>query len=187
MVQHNGRRRVAIYCRVSTSDQDNDRQERDLMEHAELAGYKVVGVFKETLSGIRQAKGKQPLERKKVMALAQRREIDAVLVRMLIKQIVAPISCRHPHGAPEVPRRDRRRPGGQRSNRPDRRRRSMNLNDQIHRAAQRSTDSELYAALETLKAHLSYREELKEHAAQGGRLSRPAWASRGKKRGGHVS
>lgn len=80
MVQQNGRRRVAIYCRVSTSDQDNDRQERDLMEHAELAGYKVVGVFKETLSGIRQAKGKQPLERKKVMALAQRREIDAVLV-----------------------------------------------------------------------------------------------------------
>lgn len=35
MVQQNGRRRVAIYCRVSTSDQDNDRQERDLMEHAE--------------------------------------------------------------------------------------------------------------------------------------------------------
>ena len=68
MVQQNGRRRVAIYCRVSTSDQDNDRQERDLMEHAELAGYKVVGVFKETFSGIRQAKGKQPLERKKVMA-----------------------------------------------------------------------------------------------------------------------
>lgn len=50
------------------------------MGHAERSGYEVVGVFKETLSGIRQAKGKQPLERKKVMALAQRREIDAVLV-----------------------------------------------------------------------------------------------------------
>ncbi len=38
MVQENGgsgaRRRVAIYCRVSTSDQDVARQERDLTEHA---------------------------------------------------------------------------------------------------------------------------------------------------------
>ncbi len=78
--QENGRRRVAIYCRVSTSDQDVARQERDLTEHAARAGYEVVGVFKETLSGIRKARGKQPVERARVMALAQRREIDAVLV-----------------------------------------------------------------------------------------------------------
>lgn len=76
----NGRRRVAIYCRVSTSDQDNDRQERDLLEYAERAGFEVVEVFKETLSGIRKMKGKQPVERKMVMELAQRRVIDAVLV-----------------------------------------------------------------------------------------------------------
>ena len=75
-----GRRRVAIYCRVSTSEQDNDRQERDLKEYAQRAGFEVVGVFKETLSGIRKAKGKQPIERKRTMALAQGREIDAVLV-----------------------------------------------------------------------------------------------------------
>jgi DNA invertase Pin-like site-specific DNA recombinase len=80
LVQGNGRRRVAIYCRVSTSDQDNDRQERDLLEYAERADFKVVEVFKETLSGIRRSKGKQPVERKRVMELAQRREIDAVLV-----------------------------------------------------------------------------------------------------------
>ena len=80
-----GRRRVAIYCRVSTSDQDCDRQERDLLEHAERAGYEVVGVFKETLSGIRKARGKQPSERARVMALAQRREIDAVLVTELTR------------------------------------------------------------------------------------------------------
>jgi DNA invertase Pin-like site-specific DNA recombinase len=69
LVRHDGqngiRRRVAIYCRVSTSDQDNDRQERDLREYAERAGFEVVGGFKETLSGVRGAKGKQPLERKK--------------------------------------------------------------------------------------------------------------------------
>ncbi|MDP8950558.1 MAG: recombinase family protein, partial [Actinomycetota bacterium] len=76
----NGRRRVAIYCRVSTSDQDNDRQERDRKEYADRAGYEVVGVFRETLSGIRKAKGKEPVERQKVMALAQAREIDAVVV-----------------------------------------------------------------------------------------------------------
>ncbi len=63
-----------------TIDQDNDRQERDLREYAERAGYEVVGVFRETLSGIRRAKGKVPIERQKVMALAQAREIDAVVV-----------------------------------------------------------------------------------------------------------
>ena len=84
MVQHNGsthgRRRVAIYCRVSTSDQDNDRQERDLLEYAGRADFEVVEVFKETLSGIRKAKGRQPVERKRAVELAQRRGIDAVLV-----------------------------------------------------------------------------------------------------------
>jgi len=76
---------VAIYCRVSTSDQDNDRQERDLRAYAERAGYEVVAVFRETLSGIRKAKGKQPIERKRVMDLAQAREIDAVLVTELTR------------------------------------------------------------------------------------------------------
>jgi putative DNA-invertase from lambdoid prophage Rac len=71
---------MAIYCRVSTSDQDNDRQERDLLAYAERAGYEVVAVFRETLSGIRKSKGRQPVERKKAMALAQARQIDAVLV-----------------------------------------------------------------------------------------------------------
>ncbi len=89
MVQHNEgterRRRVAIYCRVSTSDQDCDRQERDLIDYAKRAGFEVVEVFKETLSGIRKAKGKQPIERKKVMELAQAREIDAVLVTELTR------------------------------------------------------------------------------------------------------
>ncbi len=76
---------MAIYCRVSTSDQDVARQERDLTEHAARAGYEVVGVYKETLSGIRKARGKQPVERAQVMALAQRREIDAVLVTELTR------------------------------------------------------------------------------------------------------
>ena len=89
MVQRNGangeRRRVALYCRVSTSDQDSDRQERDLRAYAERADYEVVAVFRETLSGIRKAKGKQPIERKRAMAMAQARNIDAVLVTELTR------------------------------------------------------------------------------------------------------
>jgi putative DNA-invertase from lambdoid prophage Rac len=46
---------------------------------ATRAGYKVVGVFKETGSGTKLDRA----ERKKVMALAQRREVDAVLVTEL--------------------------------------------------------------------------------------------------------
>lgn len=68
--------RVAIYCRVSTSDQSCDRQEKDLLEYAARAGYEVMGVWKETASGAKLDR----VERKKVLALAQARQIDAVLV-----------------------------------------------------------------------------------------------------------
>lgn len=71
--------RAVLYCRVSTADQSCARQERDLTAFAERAGYEVVGVYKETASGVRHDRA----ERRKVMALAQRREIDAVLVTEL--------------------------------------------------------------------------------------------------------
>ncbi len=66
--------RTAIYCRVSTTDQSCERQERDLLAYAQRAGYEVVGVWKETVSGVRLA----PPERKKLLALAQNRQIDVV-------------------------------------------------------------------------------------------------------------
>jgi putative DNA-invertase from lambdoid prophage Rac len=71
--------RAAIYCRVSTQDQSCERRERDLAAFALRAGYEVVGVFKETGSGARLDRA----ERRKVMALAQARRIDAVLVTEL--------------------------------------------------------------------------------------------------------
>ena len=67
---------VAIYCRVSTDDQCCERQERDLKALARRSGHKIVAVFKETASG---GDDDRP-ERKKVMALAQARKIDAILV-----------------------------------------------------------------------------------------------------------
>ncbi|MEG4459172.1 recombinase family protein [Microcoleus sp. N9_A1] len=68
--------RAIIYCRVSTDDQNCDRQERDLREFADRAGYEVLEVFRETASG---ASSDRP-ERKKIMAAAQARKISAVLV-----------------------------------------------------------------------------------------------------------
>jgi DNA invertase Pin-like site-specific DNA recombinase len=68
--------RVAIYCRVSTTDQSCERQERDLLEYAAVCGFEVVGVWKETASGIKHNRS----ERQKVMALAQSHSIDAILV-----------------------------------------------------------------------------------------------------------
>jgi Resolvase, N terminal domain len=70
---------VAIYCRVSTDDQCCERQERDLKAFARRSGHKTVAVFKETASG---ADDDRP-ERKKVMALARAREIEAILVTEL--------------------------------------------------------------------------------------------------------
>ena len=71
--------RAAIYCRVSTNDQSCDRQETDLKAFAERAGFDVIGIFKETGSGVKLYR----VERKKVQALAQARHIDAVLVTEL--------------------------------------------------------------------------------------------------------
>ncbi|WP_025091952.1 recombinase family protein [Brucella intermedia] len=71
--------RAAIYCRVSTADQSCERQEHDLTAFADRAGYEVAAIFKETGSGTKLDRA----ERRKVMALAQARKIDAVLVTEL--------------------------------------------------------------------------------------------------------
>jgi putative DNA-invertase from lambdoid prophage Rac len=68
--------RAIIYCRVSTTDQDCDRQERDLREFADRAGYEIVEVLRETASGAKDDRA----QRKKVMAAARARKISAVLV-----------------------------------------------------------------------------------------------------------
>lgn len=73
------RKRVAIYCRVSTGDQDTDRQEQDLRAWAERCDYEVVSVEHETASG---AKDSRPV-RQKIMTLARGHLIDAVLVTEL--------------------------------------------------------------------------------------------------------
>lgn len=71
--------RAALYCRVSTADQSCDRQERDLRAFAKRGGFEIVAVHKEQASGAKTDR----IERKKVLALAQAREIDAILVTEL--------------------------------------------------------------------------------------------------------
>ena len=64
---------------MSTADQSCARQEHDLAAFAERGGYEVIGTYKETASGVKLDRA----ERKRVLALAQRREIDVVLVTEL--------------------------------------------------------------------------------------------------------
>jgi putative DNA-invertase from lambdoid prophage Rac len=73
--------RVAIYCRVSTTDQSCERQERDLQIYAKKARWKVVGVWKETGSGARDNRK----ERQAILTLAQARKIDTILVTELTR------------------------------------------------------------------------------------------------------
>lgn len=69
-------RSCALYARVSTADQSCDRQVAALTDFAARAGYDVVAVFRETASGARADRA----ERKRVLALAQARAIEVVLV-----------------------------------------------------------------------------------------------------------
>jgi putative DNA-invertase from lambdoid prophage Rac len=73
--------KVAIYCRVSTHDQNCERQEKDLKEYAARCGYEVVGIWSETMSGMKVDR----VKRKEVMKLARARDIDAVLVSELTR------------------------------------------------------------------------------------------------------
>ena len=56
-------------------------QERDLRAFAKKAGYKIAGVWKETGSGAEDDRA----ERKKILVLAQAREIDPILVTELTR------------------------------------------------------------------------------------------------------
>jgi putative DNA-invertase from lambdoid prophage Rac len=71
--------RVAIYARVSTGDQSCERQLVELAAYAERNGFEIIGTFKEIGSGTKNDR----IERKKVMELARRQDIDLVLVSEL--------------------------------------------------------------------------------------------------------
>ncbi len=71
--------RVAIYTRVSTREQSTERQVRELRKHAKARGWKVASVVQEHVSGAADNRPK----RDEVLAMARKREIDAILVLTL--------------------------------------------------------------------------------------------------------
>ena len=71
--------RAVIYARVSTADQSCARQIADLTGFAARAGYQITATFRETASGAKSDRS----ERRQVLALAQARAIDAILVTEL--------------------------------------------------------------------------------------------------------
>ncbi|MBA4027159.1 MAG: DNA resolvase [Cyanobacteria bacterium DS3.002] len=71
--------RVALYTRVSTTDQSCERQVAELTAYAERSNFEIVAVVKETASGAKNDRA----ERKVVLDLARKRRIDLVLVSEL--------------------------------------------------------------------------------------------------------
>lgn len=70
-------KRVALYVRVSTTDQTTENQRRELMEVAERAGWDVVGVFAD--EGISGSKGRNKRPQFDTMLkLVTQRKIDVV-------------------------------------------------------------------------------------------------------------
>lgn len=76
-----GQVRAAIYCRVSTNDQNCERQNRDLKSFADRCGYAVIEIYREVGSGAKNDRQ----ERKKVIDLARARSIDIILVSELTR------------------------------------------------------------------------------------------------------
>jgi DNA invertase Pin-like site-specific DNA recombinase len=48
--------RVAIYCRVSTEEQDNDSQERICKDYCSRCNYTIYGVYKDVISGTKDSR-----------------------------------------------------------------------------------------------------------------------------------
>jgi len=71
--------RAALYCRVSTTDQNNALQIRELTEYVQRRGWELVGTYEDMISGMKASR--PGLER--LMADARLRKFDAVLVYKL--------------------------------------------------------------------------------------------------------
>lgn len=71
--------RVALYARVSTSDQSCERQLAELTDYAGRNDFEIVDVFKEVGSGAKNDR----IERKKILELARQRKLDLVIVSEL--------------------------------------------------------------------------------------------------------
>lgn len=70
--------RVAIYCRVSSTSQNDDMQAKELAEFCQRAGWVVVDTYRETISGTLSVSARPELTR--LMLDAKRRRFNKVVV-----------------------------------------------------------------------------------------------------------
>jgi putative DNA-invertase from lambdoid prophage Rac len=70
-------KRVGIYLRVSTSDQNTEIQNNDLLTYVQARGWNIVNIYEDKSSGTTTKK--RP-EFKKLMAAARERRVDVILV-----------------------------------------------------------------------------------------------------------
>jgi DNA invertase Pin-like site-specific DNA recombinase len=67
-----------IYSRVSTEDQNNERQVKELIQHAKYKKYKLLAVFEEKISG--GIKGKERTEFKRLLEFIEKNKVNVLLV-----------------------------------------------------------------------------------------------------------
>lgn len=72
--------KVAIYCRVSTEEQDNDKQEFICREFCTRNGYEVIEVYKDIISG---TKSQRPAFNKLLEDIRGLRSFDCIMVTRL--------------------------------------------------------------------------------------------------------
>lgn len=70
--------KAVIYSRVSTVEQDNERQIQELKEYASYKKMKVLKIFEEKVSGA--TKGADRLEFKAMLSFIDKNNIDTILV-----------------------------------------------------------------------------------------------------------
>ncbi|RNI27356.1 recombinase family protein [Rufibacter immobilis] len=94
-------RKAALLVRVSTQDQQHDRQLTELSEYAESMGLKVVETIVETVSGAKRNEERQAILR--LIKLAQTGKINKVLVHEVTRlgrntsQVLATLEELHKH------------------------------------------------------------------------------------------
>lgn len=71
--------KVAIYCRVSTSDQFADKQEEICLEYCKRFGYEVFGIYKDIISGTTSSRPKF----NKLLEDMRNFKFDAIMVTKL--------------------------------------------------------------------------------------------------------
>ena len=79
-------KRVVLFSRVSTNQQDYSRQTSELLTYANRMGYQVVGIFEEVISGAKRNKERQILN--EMLDFIGKNEVSKVLIWELLPLVL---------------------------------------------------------------------------------------------------